>query len=306
MAKWTQDTEFGAGGLRLRLLLWVYRLLGPGVLKAVIFPIVLAAFVLRKSARSASLGYFARLHAFSGRRDLRPTLLNAFRHMYSFAASMVDKMGAWTGDITEKNVVFRDSGAERRVFGNLDTGRGIFAVCSHLGNMELLRAMAASREKKIVVNLFVETARSREFNAFIAKMNPDAALNLLPVDGIGIETASLVKAKLEGGEIVVMAADREAVENKRSGAALSFLGADAIFPRGVFRFLRALECDFCFVFICRGGRGGYEAHIDFFEAPAARKPDEAMEAFVRRLEALALRYPYQWYNFYDFWRDGGA
>jgi predicted LPLAT superfamily acyltransferase len=166
--------------------------------------------------------------------------------------------------------------------------------------------MASGREKKIALNVFVETTRSREFNAFLARMNPDAALNLLPVSEIGVETAVLVKAKLDAGEMAAMAADREAALNEKSGAPLDFLGGRALFPRGAFRFLKLMECDFCFAFICRNGRGGFDLHADFFEAAAARRPEEVMAAFVRRLEGLVLRYPHQWYNFYDFWQDGGA
>jgi predicted LPLAT superfamily acyltransferase len=303
MAKWMQDAEFGVGSFRLRLLLRIYCFLGANFLKAAILPIVFAAFLFRKNARSASLGYFARLYAFSRRPDLKPSLQNSFRHLYSFAASLVDKIGAWTGDITERDVEYCNKEAQRRIFENLRVGKGIFALCSHLGNMELLRAMASSREEKIVVNVFVEKAQSKEFNAFIARINPDANLNLLPVNEIGIETASLVKAKLEGGEIVVMAADREATLNEKSGTSLGFLGAKALFPKGAFRFLKLMECDFCFVFTCRNGKGGYDMHTDFFEAAEARKPEEVMRAFVHRLEELVLRYPYQWYNFYDFWQD---
>lgn len=303
MAKWTQDTEFGAGSLRLRILFGIYRLLGAKFLTAAILPIVLAAFLFRKSARSASLGYFARLYAFSGRPELKPSLLNSFRHMYSFAASIIDKVGAWAGDITERDVEYCKKEAQQRIFENLRAGKGVFTLCSHLGNIELLRAMASSREEKIVVNAFVETARSKELNAFIARMNPNAALNLLPVKEIGIETASLIKAKLEGGELVVMAADREAALNEKSGASLNFIGASALFPKGAFRFLKLMECDFCFAFICRNGKGGYDVHTDFFEAALAQKPDEVMRDFVLRLEELVLQYPYQWYNFYDFWQE---
>jgi predicted LPLAT superfamily acyltransferase len=301
MAKWTQDAEFGTGAFRLRLLFGVYRLLGAGFLKAAILPIVLAALVFRKNARRASHGYFARLHAFSGRPELRPTLMNSFRHLYSFAASLVDKLGAWTGNAAGRGVEQCSKEAVRRIFENLEAGKGVFALCSHLGNTDLLRAMASDREKKIALNVFVETSRSREFNAFIARMNPDAALNILPVTEIGIETASLVKAKLEGGEMAAMAADREAALNEKSGAPLDFLGGRALFPKGAFRFLRLMECDFCFTFICRNKKGGYDMHTDFFEAAAAQKPGEVMAAFVRRLEGLVLQYPYQWYNFYDFW-----
>jgi predicted LPLAT superfamily acyltransferase len=301
MTKWTQGAEFGAGAFRLRLLLGVYRLLGARLLKAAILPIVLVAFIVRKNARRASYGYFARLHAFSGRAELRPSLLNSFRHLYSFAASMVDKLMAWQGDVTEGDVEQCSKEAVRRILGNLDAGRGVFVLCSHLGNTDLLRAFASGREKKMVLNVFVETSRSREFNAFLAIMNPDAALNLLPVSEIGIETAVIVKAKLDGGEMVAMAADREAALNEKSGAPLDFLGAKALFPKGAFRFLKLMECDFCFAFICWNGKGGFDMHADFFEAAAAQRPDEVMAAFVRRLEGLALQYPYQWYNFYDFW-----
>jgi predicted LPLAT superfamily acyltransferase len=98
-----------------------------------------------------------------------------------------------------------------------------------------------------------------------------------------------------------MAADREAALNERSGAHLPFLGGTALFPKGAFRFLKLMECDFCFLFICQNNNGKYDVHIDFFDAERAKRPEEAMKTFADRLEELVLQYPYQWYNFFKFW-----
>jgi predicted LPLAT superfamily acyltransferase len=300
-AAWAKAKEFGAGQFRLRFLLGVYRLFGRKALKVAVFPIAFAALVFRKSALDASLDYFEKLHACTEWPEHRPTALNALRHIYSFAASLVDKLGAWSGSITEPDVEYKDEHAVARFFENLRMGRGVFILCSHLGNIELLRAMALGRAEALKVNAFFETAQTQEFSGFIAQVNPDAALNLFSIQDIGIETASLIKTKLEGGEVVVMAADREPALNERSGSLLPFLGGMAFFPKGAFRFLKLMECDFCFLFICQNNSGKYDVHIDFFDAERARAPEEVMKAFAGRIEELVLQYPYQWYNFYKFW-----
>jgi predicted LPLAT superfamily acyltransferase len=300
-AVWAKAKEFGAGQFRLRFLFGVYCLFGRKALKIAVFPIALAALIFRKSAQDASLDYFEKLNSFTERPEHRPTALNALRHIYSFAASLVDKLGAWTGSITESDVEYKNELAVARFFENLRMGKGVFILCSHLGNIELLRAMATSRPEALKVNAFIETAQTQEFNDFIAQVNPDAAINLFPVQDIGIETAFLIKTKLEGGEVVVMAADREPGMNERSGAPLPFLGGTALFPKGAFRFLKLMECDFCFLFICQNSKGKYDVHVDFFDAERARMPEEAMKAFAARLEKLLLQYPYQWYNFFKFW-----
>ena len=301
MAKWTQDKEFGTGNFRLYLLLRVYRFFGRNILKVLIFPIVLTAFVFMKNARRASFEYFERLYAFSEIPELKPSCAKTFRHFYSFATALVDKIGAWIGDITETEVEYKDEPAADLFFESLKAGKGVFILCSHLGNIELLRAMAAKRKEKIVVNGFIEAERTQEFNAFIARMNPDAVLNLIPIKDIGIETASLIKTKLEEGEVVVMAADRESAMNEKSSALLPFLGGKAFFPKGAFRFLKVMKCDFCFVFICQNETGKYDVHIDYHDAEKARNPDEVMKKYVLCLEHFVLKYPYQWYNFYNFW-----
>ncbi|MCL1892770.1 MAG: hypothetical protein FWG02_00860 [Holophagaceae bacterium] len=301
MAKWAQYKEFGAGAFRLYLLLGIYRFFGKRVLKVLIFPIVFTAFIFMKNARRASWDYFARLYSFSNNPELKPSFIKTFRHLYSFAISLIDKIGAWIGDITETEVVYKDEQAVNRFFESLKARKGVFILCSHLGNIELLRAMATSRKEKIVVNGFIEAERTQDFNAFIAKMNPDSALNLIPIKDIGIDTASHIKTKLEEGEVVVMAADREPSMNEKGSALLPFLGGSAFFPKGAFRFLKVMKCDFCFVFICRNETGKYDVHVDYHSAEMARNPDEVMKKFVVYLEKLVLKYPYQWYNFYTFW-----
>ena len=65
-------------------------------------------------------------------------------------------------------------------------------------------------------------------------------------------------------------------------------------------------------------RGGRRYDVRFEElADFSRRPDDAtaceralqdaITAYVTRLEALAREAPYNWFNFHDFWgEDGGA
>jgi predicted LPLAT superfamily acyltransferase len=95
-----------------------------------------------------------------------------------------------------------------------------------------------------------------------------------------------------------------------------FLGVPAPFSDGPLRLAQLLRQRVIFmVGLYRGGRRyevRFEPLADFRQRsvdPAARERalQEAISAYVARLEAVAREAPYNWFNFHDFWgEDAGA
>jgi predicted LPLAT superfamily acyltransferase len=92
--------------------------------------------------------------------------------------------------------------------------------------------------------------------------------------------------------------------------AVPFLGAPAAFPTGPLRLAAALGAP---VVLCFGIRTGPRRYTVYFEHFADRvaldQGDRAaqtaiwLQRYTSRLEHYCRRYPFNWFNFYDFWND---
>jgi predicted LPLAT superfamily acyltransferase len=159
------------------------------------------------------------------------------------------------------------------------------------------------------VNAVVYSEHAPVFRRALETANADFAVNHIHVTQVGPETILSLKDKIERGELLVIVGDRTpAAENGRV-CSVDFLGAPADFAQGPFVLACLLECP-VYLFFCLREGDGYRLYLEPFaervELPR-RDRDAALREYVRRyarrLEEHCLRAPYQWFNFYDYWRQ---
>ena len=109
------------------------------------------------------------------------------------------------------------------------------------------------------------------------------------------------------GEWIGFLADRHQ-ENDRTVNG-TFLGRPARFPVGPFIVAAALHLPVICLFPALVGKD-YEVYCEVFaeEIILPRKDrskalEQLVQRFVSRIEYNVSRHPYNWFNFYDFWRE---
>lgn len=80
---------------------------------------------------------------------------------------------------------------------------------------------------------------------------------------------------------------------------MNFLGAKAKFPLGPFVLSCRRKLPVVFVYAMIKNLTEYEFYAT--EPIVFDKPSEALAAYVDQLEIIIKKYPYQWFNFFDFW-----
>jgi predicted LPLAT superfamily acyltransferase len=117
---------------------------------------------------------------------------------------------------------------------------------------------------------------------------------------------------VERGEIVGILADRAPRQHKT--VTVPFLGEPADFPAGPLILAAALGTPVVLFFGIRTGNRRYEVHFEQFAdrvtVDRSRRAEDLatwVRRYAARLETYARRYPFNWFNFYDFWenRTGG-
>jgi predicted LPLAT superfamily acyltransferase len=184
--------------------------------------------------------------------------------------------------------------------------QGCLIIGSHLGNLEACRALSR-QYTGLKMNAIVFTQHAEKFNAVMESVNADSALNLIQVTDLGPDTAVLLKQKLAQGEWVVIVGDRTPVSQNRRVVWSDFLGQSAPFPLGPFILASVLKHP-TYVMFGFSDKDGIDVHLEALPLkPLSRHNREQdiqhnVDLYVSRLEHYALRYPLQWFNFFDFWK----
>jgi predicted LPLAT superfamily acyltransferase/glycosyltransferase involved in cell wall biosynthesis len=291
----------------IKLLAESYRIGGHWLCRAIMYPVICYFFLTGRVTREASLDFLRRVQTLEPQHPKLNQPVgwrDSLNHFLAFGNAALDRIDAWSDRIQLSQVDFPD----RQVLaGQLESGKGAVLLVSHLGNLELCRAISI-HQRKVKVNVMVLTSHAENFNKVLKQLNPDSTLNLIQVTDLNPATSMLLQQKIEAGELVVIAGDRTSSNTQGRVIYAPFMGQDAAFPQGPFILAGLLDCP-VFLMFCLREQGRYRVHLEHFaetlKGPRAGRMDrlqQAVNRYSERLEYFARREPLQWFNFFDFWR----
>jgi predicted LPLAT superfamily acyltransferase len=300
-APWSRIKERGAYW-GLRSLAGVYRIFGREICLAAMTPVVFYFFATGRVQREASHDFLTRAWRL-GYLPKSPTLWLSFRHFMSFAASGLDTLAAWTGRLHDIDV----KGAGLDVLNAVEAGgHGAFVITAHIGNPEVIRAVAVLGGR-VPVNVLMHTENAQLFNRLIREFSPDAPVRAIAVTSVGPDTAIMLSKAVAKGEWVVIVGDRIPVAAGGRTVEAPFLGDMAPFPQGPY-ILGALLKVPAYLLFCVRGKSGFDVHFSKFADPIELPRRDRVGAIARyaalyaqALEARVADTPLQWFNFYSFW-----
>jgi predicted LPLAT superfamily acyltransferase len=314
------DASFGAaGGAGIRATGWAgtrergvfffmrltwlgIRVLGRPVMLPIVHLVALYFFLFGRRARDASLDYLRRVQQQVPGAGLTPTWRHAYRHFRSFATSILDKIDTWSGRMRFDDVVFEQRG---EMNGARSGPRGVVVFGSHLGNLEVLRALG-TLGSRVKLNVLVHTRHADYFNR-ILRLSGASDVELVQVTSFDPTTAFALREKVDRGEWVVITGDRVPVHGSRT-VDVDFLGGRASLPIGPYIIAGLLECPVHLLFCLRQQGRNHVYFESFAEAIKWTRPtrDAVLAAHAQRFAARLEHYlrlaPLQWFNFYPFWR----
>jgi predicted LPLAT superfamily acyltransferase len=302
--EWASASERGSHFV-LRVLVWLILRTGGAPLRVLLAPIATYYTLFAVSARRASQKYLARIDRASGGATRKPGLLEAYRHFYSFAEGILDRLSLWSGDYEKFEVILHGREKMERL---IESGRGAFMVGAHLGNFDMLRLVA--REKNIPVNVLMLATNAERINEAFEALDPECNIRVIDMGTTSVGTAVEIRNCVNRGEFVAVLADRTVPEARNRIARASFLGELAAFPEGPFLLPMVMRLPLLLCIALKTGPNRYEVFMeeiaDGQPVPASERAkaiQERVETYAARLEHFCLREPLQWFNFYDFWAE---
>lgn len=278
----------------IRFIVWFALTFGRRASRALLYPICFYFILFSVQARAASRNYLNR--ALGRRAKFR----DIFQHHFFFAATILDRVFL----LNEQNTLLDVQVQDQALFETVVSSAGCILIGAHMGSFEVLHVLGREHGR-FKTSMVMYEDNARKLNAVLKNINPQRNP---PVISLGkIDSMLKIRETLERGECIGMLADRAISGEKLISC--EFLGGRIDLPAGPFRLATILERPMILMFGIYQGGNRYNIflerladlqHVPHSERDAA--VEQAAQQFAGRLEYYCRASPYNWFNFYDFWK----
>jgi predicted LPLAT superfamily acyltransferase len=294
-AEWRRSGERGSSSL-LKVMVFLSLRLGRRASRPVLYGIALYFFLFAPAAGRHSRHY---LKLALGRR---PTVRDRFMQILYFATCIHDRVYLLKQQFDRFHITIEGESLMREQLG---WGNGAFLMGAHLGSFEVIRSVGR-RQAGLSVCMAMYEHNARKINAMMAAVDPQVKADIIPLGEL--DAMLRIADRLSRGAFVGMLGDRTLSDEPLH--AVSLLGERAHLPLGPMRAAAILRRP---VYFMAGlYRGGNRYHLVFeliadFSKTAAGERDAAIADAIERYASVLERHcrsdPYNWFNFFDFWRE---
>ncbi|GGZ67591.1 acyltransferase [Lysobacter xinjiangensis] len=297
---WKQRPE-GGGWFALWLIRAIGCYGGRSVARALLYPITLYFLLRRPYERAASRRFLDRALG-------RPaTLWDIAKHIHTFASTILDRVFLLSGELDRFDI--RTHGLDA-LHEPLDRGQGVLLFGSHLGSFDAMRVLGTKRPQT-KIRVVLDKQHNPSMQALLDALNPELAANIIDAGMDGPSVLLAIKEATDEGALVALLVDR--AQPGTPTLDVPFMGGTAAFPTSPWLIAAMLKLPVCLAWGLYRGGNRYELDFRMFsEGLVADRHNRAavMADCVRRyavaLEDRARQAPYNWFNFFEFWRDDDA
>lgn len=277
--------------LMLRMLVRLLRHVGVRAVYPVAACFVPFYMIFNRSGYRASYGLFRSRLGMGAWKSFRMCCLNHYR----FAQVIVDRFAMYAGRRFDVEM----DGYEEFVRLNEADG-GFMMLNSHVGSFELAGYTLRSDCKRI--NALVFGGENESVMDGREGMFSRTNVRMITITS-DMSCLFVLSGALAGGEIVTMSADRCSPGSRTIRC--SFLDGEAAFPQGPFALAVSRDVPVLAVFVIKVSAKAYRVFVRRIRPDGSCRDRQRglAEAFVAELEGIVRRYPEQWFNFYDFWKN---
>ena len=289
MASWKGKSRGGILGYKI--FIFILKYLG---LRAAYLLLVFVAFWFVPFAPAATKS----IYAFFRQRLKKGRLHSAwavYKTYFVFGQALIDRTAVLAG-MNNKFTYFFDGVEHLR--GIAEGGEGGILISAHAGNWSMAGSMldddVGTNARVNIVMLADEHKRIQEF---LDKIQVKQAAKIIAI-GDDFSHIIAMGTALRNGEILCMHGDRympgaDTIE-------VDFFGDKAYLPAGPFQLITRMKVPFTIVYAFKETA----THYHFYSTPPMKNPESMQEAaqyFASSMEEKVRQYPYQWYNFFDYW-----
>lgn len=283
-------SEYRGSPLGIKFVIALYNFFGYRAAKSIVVIVALFYTLVSQKKRTELASYYSAV-------GVPNTFVSYFRHIYAFALNIFDRFIAKEG--TEQNGVKVEK-VNLSSFESLQKSGGIL-LFSHHGNWAQSFKMFDVYD--IQLNIIADEAINESLHKIENRSDSNRRINIISLKN-GMQAMLDIARALQNNEVVIIMVDRVKEANKT--VEVSFLGRPTLFHSGGFEiaYMRKapmLGCD-----IVRTGDNEIKVHFsEIITSDETAKEviiQDLAQQYASFLEKLVREYPWQWFNFFDFWK----
>ncbi len=256
---------------------------------ALLFFVALYFICFKKNVYKESARYL--------KRALKPKkftlFFHVYLHIYSFGKTLIDKWACLykLGNIQTEDTISESIKAEVK-------DAGFIITSAHFGAWDLASNLINSLYGKDVY-LLGQLGEDEETSKVLEKNRKLTGAKVIDqsTDKMSSLTAYML---LKKSSIIVMQGDRDIGGRT---ALVDFLGAKVQMPLTAFILAQKASVKIYQLFCVRIAPKKYKNLIFSFENIGSATPESLVQAYADNLAKMVQDYPYQWFNFYDFFNE---
>lgn len=294
MAQWQGKSQTSKLGYQI----FVFLLRFGGLVPAYILLRFVALYFLLFSRTSTrhNMAYFKKRHHYGTFK----AWIHSYKNYYVFGQTLIDKVVVMSG---VKNPFTFDMDGVDNLRQMVAEKRGGILLSGHAGNWEIAGHMLKILDAK--VNIVMFDGEHQQIKQYLDGVTGARSFNIIVIRE-DLSHVYRIGEALQKNELVCLHADRFVPGSKT--ITRNFLNAPADFPAGPFAIAATFNAPVSFVYAAREkGR-----HYYFYGSPLMRRhpdmdkrtyADVLANDYITSFEKIVYKYPDQWFNYYNFWKD---
>ena len=233
------------------------------------------------------------------RKRLKKSFLKSawgiYKTYYVFGQSLIDRTATLGGMGDKFTYEFDGENFIREI---AEEGKGGVLISAHAGNWSMAgNILDKNMPEKTKVNIVMMADEHKKIQDFLDKTQNKQTANIIAINNDFSHIVAMGIA-LRNGELLCMHGDRYMPGSET--VVVDFFGEKVHLPSGPFQLTFRMKVPYTVVYAFKESSN----HYHFYSTPPLRNPasvQEAAQFFATSMEEKIRQYPYQWYNFYDFW-----
>ncbi len=283
-------SQYRGSPLGIKLIIALYNLFGYSTAKVLIYAVALFYAIVSKKNRQDLNSYYQAV-------GVSPGFISYFHHVYAFSLTIFDRFIAKEG-MQESTIKVERVNVE--AFEALQKTGGML-MFSHHGNWA--QSFKIFQTYDIRLNIIGDEMIDENLQKLETASDENKRINIISLKN-GMQAMLDIARALQNNEIVIIMVDRVKEPNKT--VEVDFLGRATLFHSGGFEIAHMRKAPIVACDIVRAG--DQQIKVQFSEIITSSKDKKAeiiqdlAQQYAHFLEKVVREYPWQWFNFFDFWK----
>jgi len=224
------------------------------------------------------------------------SLFKVYKSYFVFGQTIIDKVAISSG--LRDYFTFEFDG-KWRIEELLKKKQGGILISAHVGNFEIAEYFLS--EININASIYLVTT-DREHRAIKEYLESISLKNNIKYIIVNEDLSHIfeINNALSNNALVCFTGDRYFEGHKVLKE--EFMGKEASFPAGTFILGSRLDVPVLFVYVMKETSKHYHLYSRRAEFKK-RDAQDLLKSYIHSIESILKKYPYQWFNYFDFWDD---